>query len=602
MHGLTLGALLLSLLIPAFRPAAAEPKPADVLKRYEQVLADHSPLSAAILDEKDFMDALLKADPVKHSSVFRAKSHLRDLKALVNDHKEAFTLRAALRARSHAFYDDLWTLSGLGPEPQKLEAWAEKYYGKAAGERFAEALWEQRTLKAGPKAFIKEQGLLFAEHWPAMFFRARDASLSQWARTKADAILAAKTPWTAAQRKTFLGVYGEISGMLSRDEVSALAVRFNQQDALGGALSHLKGKTLAPDLKDELKLASDPKLPIEERLGALAKIFENSNVSKGVAPSYNKYLDVQRAPRAGETFTAQQKLVLASMLPTAYLKQAAKVPGHWLNDYYKKHPLKVSIESLSGALAQYHPETKTIAFSAAQIEAWLRVNKKTPADFISDKAVLESFILQTAPVFVHEATHQRYNERFAQSGTQFHHQGAEVEATYEETAFAILLARKDKRLKDFINDEQSTSSFARCYATQIDALNESPRKFKQIVITGFYPGYPTLHGMLARNQQYYALATARVLKLLPGGGKGMKTPTPQEIKKLVNIDFYAWMKTKHTPHEYHTVLLVLRQGEKELQALYKDMQKAWTETSVSMDKFWKENCAPKPKTAPQKKI
>jgi hypothetical protein len=178
-------------------------------------------------------------------------------------------------------------------------------------------------------------------------------------------------------------------------------------------------------------------------------------------------------------------------------------------------------------------------------------------------------------------------------------QNFEVEAMYEGTAFAILMARKDKRLMDFIRQQQDVSPLARRYAYDIDALEQSPRALELDVISD-YADTPSLDGVASAQLQNSALAITEVEKHLSKNPFPLKPPTVQEttaakqaFTESGGID--AWLSTTHSQRDYTIILALLRKDHKTIEAGYKNLQKSWTQTQDGMDKFWKENCGSKPK-------
>ena len=598
-----LAALCPWLALPFWQAAADGPA---VLRRYEQASADHSPASAAVLDDAAFMLALRQSDPGKATLLLRDKAQIRDLESLVERYPDEDSLRRVLRSKSSEFFDDLFRSADAGPVPEKLVDWVRRHHGPEPAKRFRAAVWGWETLPKEAASYLAAARVGKAA-WDKQPFRWRDEQLQAWAKPLLEEVMKSPTPWTPEQSKRILLQVWAAKGLMSPEQWSATWTRINNENRLGEGLAKMQGKPLGPEMKAQLQRARDPKLPLEAQLAALARVFEGAGASGGVTPRETQELARIRQGRASETFTPDQRRLLADMLPRAYLKQVAKSGYPGLNDYYKTHALKIRVEATPGALAVYDPPTHQIKMSVKEIETWVRQQNLAVGDLLAKKEVFERFIMQSSPVFVHEASHQRQFEGSKMEDAALHSQAFEIQAMYEQTVYTKLLSLKDKRMAAFLAEEWRTSSLAMMYNQLDDAMRESPRKFRQLVASGYYCAYPSLHAVAAvrleaSRQQIKSFEAELKAR---GAGPAPAKVDPAVIAKIMASGYAkltpetlgAWLKKAKT-EQVQAIVAALRQDQLAHADWYTAMERWDRELPGEMDKFWKDYYRATPTTRP----
>ena len=360
---------------------------AERLAAYEYSLSLGDPAAASVfLNDREARD--LAAGEDKASALISKAEALKDLKDLLAmpwDGTKANKLSQALSIRIDA--DKPLAGAGVGPEPEKLLTWLEKYqpaYPRSKKETVKNAIrqwdivfgtmtavramsWDQATLRSGQGVTVTK------EAWAAMVIGERNTIISQLMK----------------QDPAFL-VYDDAVLASAKDQV-ALQKSVNRVKASGlltpAQLAQLSGKTLA----DQAYLLGN---------------FFDGGAAKGNDDIARIHAARDSLPK--EVLPAQQRALLGGMLGPAVAKELAgtRAGNKVLAFYAKEGPLKIEIKPCDGKYSRYDPATKTIVLDSETVQQYMRMKGYTADSVMRSRAQVAEIAKYMSPAVVYEAAHQ----------------------------------------------------------------------------------------------------------------------------------------------------------------------------------------------------
>jgi hypothetical protein len=469
---LTLAALAAWLLLlggPAFAQKAAER-----LAAYETAISSGDPAAAVEFLKDGEARTLAEKDEVKGPALNAKAAALKDLKDLLAmpwDKEKANKLNGALTIRIDA--DKPLAKAGVGPEPEKLLAWLEKYqpaYPETKKAVVKTAIrnweivfgtmtdlrnmsWDQARLKQGRGVAVTK------ENWAAMVLRERNAVISQLMK----------------QDKAFL-IYNDQALAAMKDQMALQASVDKLKSRLTPAqLGQLSGKPLA----DQAYLLGN---------------FFDGGAAKGDADLARVHAARDSLPK--EVLPAQQRDLLGGMMGPAVSKELAgtKAGQRVLDFYGKEGPLKIVVKPCDGKYSSYDPATRTIVLDSETIQQYMRMKGYTADSVMRSPAQVAEIAKYMSPAVVYESAHQMQDSWARKQGVYKPRvQEDEIEAMSLEGLYTTEKLRKDKAFRSIFDSSRDFSSYA---SKRVEVATEfgasGSKKFATTVRQRYFTGLPSL--------------------------------------------------------------------------------------------------------------
>ncbi|MBI5743407.1 MAG: hypothetical protein HY952_02545 [Elusimicrobia bacterium] len=469
---LTLAALAAGLLLLG-GPAWAQ-KAAERLAAYETAISSGDPAAAVEFLKDGEARTLAEKDEVKGPALNAKAAALKDLKDLLAmpwDKEKANKLNGALTIRIDA--DKPLAKAGVGPEPEKLLAWLEKYqpaYPETKKAVVKTAIrnweivfgtmtdlrnmsWDQARLKQGRGVAVTK------ENWAAMVLRERNAVISQLMK----------------QDKSFL-IYNDQALAAMKDQMALQASVDKLKSRLTPAqLGQLSGKPLA----DQAYLLGN---------------FFDGGAAKGDADLARVHAARDSLPK--EVLPAQQRDLLGGMMGPAVSKELAgtKAGQRVLDFYGKEGPLKIVVKPCDGKYSSYDPATRTIVLDSETIQQYMRMKGYTADSVMRSPAQVAEIAKYMSPAVVYESAHQMQDSWARKQGVYKPRvQEDEIEAMSLEGLYTTEKLRKDKAFRSIFDSGRDFSSYASKrveVATEVGASGS--KKFATTVRQRYFTGLPSL--------------------------------------------------------------------------------------------------------------
>ena len=451
------------------------------LSAYDQSISAGDPAAAAVfLGDREARD-LASTGPKASALTARAEAlkDLKDLLAMPWDQAKANKLSRALSIRIDA--DKPLAGAGIGPEPEKLLAWLEKYqpaYPRSKKETIKKAIrqWdvvfgtttELRAMNWGQATLYSGQGVTITKNgWGAMAISERNAVLSQLMK----------------QDPAFL-IYDD-DALASAWDRMALQQTVNRVKTSGkltpAQLARLSGRSLA----DQAYL-----------LGS----FFDGGAAAGDDDITRLHAERDSLPK--EVLPARQRELLAGMLGTAVAKELAgtRAGDKVLAFYAKEKPLKIEVRPCDGEYSRYDPETGTIVLDSETIQQYMRMKGYTAGSVMRSRVQVEELAKYLSPAVVHESAHQM-QDSWAKSGGVYKPrvQEDEIEAMALEGLYSAEKLRGDPAFREIMDASRKVSSYAAkrvAVATEYSGLGA--KRFATTVRQRYFSGLPSLDAAAAQ--------------------------------------------------------------------------------------------------------
>ena len=449
-------------------------KAADRLLAYEAAISSGNPAAAvAFLKDREAFN-LAAADDVKGPALLgkaEALKDLRDLLAMPWDKEKANKLNDALSIRIDA--DKPLAKVGVGPEPEKLLVWLEKYQpsypqSKKTVVRTAIRQWEivfgtmtdLREMSWGQARVLQGRGVTVTkDSWGSLVLSERNAVIAQLMK----------------QDQAFI-IYNDQVLAAKKDSV-----------ALQASVDKVKSR-LTPE-----QLAQLSGKPLADQAYLLGNFFDGG-AAKGDSDLARIHAARDSLPK--EVLPAQQRDLLGGMMGPAVSKELAgtKAGQKVLGFYAKEGPLKIEIRPLDGKYSAYDPATRTIVLNSETIQQYMRVKGYTADSVMRSPEQVAEIAKYMSPVVVYSSAHHMQDSWARKQGVYKPHvQEDEIEAMSLEGLYTSEKLRKDKVFRSIMDSSRGFSSYA---TKRVDIATEfsasGSKRFATTVRQRYFSGLPSL--------------------------------------------------------------------------------------------------------------
>ncbi len=487
--------LLLAAAVALCAAPAAAATPAERLVAYGRALEQGDPEAASALLADEPVLAL--ASTTRDGEAIRAKAEavkdLRDLLALPWDEARANNLSESLAVRVDAGRP--LVAAGVGPEPEKVLAWVERYrkdYPESKKKVLEKAVrkWEvvfgtaapTQNMEWGSASWMSGRDVnLTRENWLGMTIAKRNAVLHK----------------LAMQDNTFLP-YSEQASKFRKDE-----------DAYSADIAAARAK-LSPAQQLELdRLGALSGIPreqrVQEQLALLGQFFDGGSVA--VDPELRARITAARGAAPNEVLRPEQLQLLGGMLTSALPKELA---GSRAGDRaLASGPLNVEVRSCGGKYSAYDPATGRIALDAQTIQQFMRMKGYTADSVLRDPAQVAEIARYMSPAVVYESAHRAQAARNA--GRYMPRvQEDEIEAMSLEGLFMSEKFAADPAFRQLFSGARDYSSYAdKRVAVATRYAKTGAKGFATTVRQLYASGLPSLDGAAAQVRSAVAAELTR---------------------------------------------------------------------------------------------
>jgi hypothetical protein len=476
---------------------------------FAQTAYDFQPAETALFQELDpnYAQDFLKhpeaqranalRDPDREARLVERATALKDMSDILVSYVDPAAMNEALRVR---LLDDdenpeAPKLLGFGAHPPRLLAWRAKHFDYVPSGRVELAVWEWSTLLPDQREFVSAPPRNMHESsWQAASFAKRLATLRLWGNAIYERLMKA-SPKTEAElevmRKDRLLIWGVMDGTQKRlsgeqwTKASAAVAGMARLDKLPRAVR----ESSDPEIKSLLAKARAGATP-QDTLAALAALFDKAGV-------HEDGVRAQAPDRPDQKLSTVDPKLFNDMLAAGMRTEIGDVPtGESVMEFYKTHPLSISVRDLATNLAQFEPGTGAIVFNERFIGDWIKGQGLSAKEVITNPTRLQELVMILAPSFVHESTH-KIQKAFADDHDIFAWNGQhqEIEAKETESDYMLEKMAKDPAYRQFLIRERDHSFMVQQNLAQTAAFQRDPRAFRAEVMSDYYAGLPSLEAL-----------------------------------------------------------------------------------------------------------
>lgn len=451
---------------------------------FHKKIVQEDSLTAAqeLLTDTAFQAAWRSQDPKAYEEAFASAAELKDLGDLVMGMSQPRAIRLGLEKRPHCKFC---------ASPARLEAWFKKEIPWADASRVkalreATLAWEFVPASAKPALTRKA---IDAAAWDKLDFPARMARIGEWSDAELAAILKT-TPRTPAEHKALEARALAISGVVGNSDSARLWERVNHARLAVDGLARA-AKLVGNDPAKRKSLEAARGADLEGMLDGLNGLFDGAGVKD---PAFR----AAAPPKPGQRFDDASRGLVAGLLSTGLMKETeGTFAGKDLAEFYEKNKLDLRVKApLPGQenWIGWH-QGGVITFNERHIEEYLKAEGRDIKDLSRDPALLRRLTVQLAPLFVHEATHQRQmvwaaDNRLPWMGGQ----NLELETMQVEALFIVEKRRRDPSFDALLQRDKDTSLLARESLSKSDRLVNGLQTFRDSINAWHYPELLSLEG------------------------------------------------------------------------------------------------------------
>jgi hypothetical protein len=454
--------------------AQASKTPAQRLAAYEVTIASADPVgAAAYLNDPEAM-TLAEADPQKAALTAKAQAikDLKDLLAMPWDEAKANKLNQALTIRIDV--DKPLAKLGVGPEPEKLLAWLQKFNPSYPG---------------GKTAAVKKA----IRQWEVVFGTMTSVQSVDWGQANmmnnASNVNVSKASWehmVLRERNSVIAMLMTNDQAYIKYSDEVLASKKNEV-TLSKSVDNVMAK-LTP-----AQLAQVSGKPFNDQVYLLGSFFDGSNASGD--PDIAR-IQAARSSMPKEVLPSQQRALLGGMLTTAVPKELAgtQAGGQVLAFYGKEGPLKIAVQPCDGAYSRYDPATRTIVLDSETIQQYMRMKGYTAESVMKNKDQVADIAKYMSPAVVYESGHQMQDTWARKQGVYKPHvQEDEIQAMSLEGMYTNEKLARDPAFKKTMDESSDYSSYAGKRVEIATEYNKRRAKgFATSVRERYFAGLPSL--------------------------------------------------------------------------------------------------------------
>jgi hypothetical protein len=473
---LRLAAIAAGLLI--YVPSArAEIPVAERLAAYEVAISSGDPAGAAAFLRDGEARELAEADSQKAALLLGKAEALQDLKELLAmpwDDSKANQLNQSLSIRIDV--DRPLPKMGIGPEPEKLLLWLNKFH---------------RSYPVAKKDVIKKA----IRQWEVIFGTMTDTRSLSWGQAdmrSGQAVTVTKAAWeklVIRERNAIVEkmIKANPQFLIYNDERLAAAKNDVAVDVAVKAVIN-SGKLT------ESQLAQLAGKPYTEQAYLLGNMFDNSNVS--VSPDLKAKINSARGTLPQEVLLNQHRELLGSMMNTSIAKELAGTTAG--NKALAAFPggLKITVAPVSGGYSRYDAASGSVVLDSETIQQYMRLKGYTSASLMSSPEQLADVSKYMSSAVVYESVHKRQAEWTPKPGQSIYKprvQEDEIEAMSLEGLYTAEKMRKDPEYARSLTSSRDFSSYAlKALETGTEFENNGSKKFGDTVRQRYFSGLPSL--------------------------------------------------------------------------------------------------------------
>ena len=458
--------------LPAVALEGADPDAAERLARYELEIASANPAAALAFLRDGEARELAAADPRRAAALLGKAEALKDLKDLLSmtwDEARLNQLNGALTIRID--FDKPLARLGVGPEPEKLLAWMDKYQPAAEAK----------------KPLVKKA----IRQWEVIFGTMTTVQRLSWDQAdmaSGQGVSVTKASWEAK-------VIRERNAILEKITDNDPRFLIYNDDRLAAAR-----KETAIDMDVRAYIATLPpaqrlplsRLPLEEQLYLLGSMFDNKTVPPN--PLLESKIDAARSSMPQEVLPSEKRRDLGIMLNPAV---AAELAGTQAGDRaLAAFPggLKITVAPVGSGYSRYDRETGAVVLDSETIQQYMRIKGYTAASVMGSPAQLAEIAKYMSPAVVYEAAHKAQADWAARRGVYSPRvQEEEIEAMALEGLYTTEKMKKDSEFNAILTSSRDFSSYA---SKKMDIGTEfelnGSKKFATTVRQRYFSGLPSL--------------------------------------------------------------------------------------------------------------
>jgi len=468
-------------------PVLADSVPTSVPEIVASIMHDdNADTAVALLGQTEVQDRVRAEDPAEFVSVFRHAAELKDMEQLMTSPASQAAMRLALMSRDGCRFCQ---------DSARIQNWAahDSRIPDSVRQALPTIFLDWPTLTPPQRASVSALGVTEAS-WGKLALDGRRDKLEAWCK-KEFADLLKMNPSTIDElkemrrRKIMLWSIGgddAVQPVQDRYEQAAVAVEKLQQ-----ARAMLKANPSSnPAVLRALQAAENARDPAA-RLTALSQLFD------GLGQPDPSVLAAAPAG-AGQVFDDQSRRVTADLVRTGVLRE---IQDTWasadFSAFYSAHPDKRPFNIVvapmgRSSIAEYNHDVLT--FNEKYIEDFVKVRGKTIADLATDPTLLQSLIRETAPTFVHEATHQIQDTWAQEHQIPFEWgEGVEKEALTVEALYVLQKLRIDPGYLAYVSANIEHSDLLQEDVTRAATLKQHGADWFGVQeMASDYAGFPSI--------------------------------------------------------------------------------------------------------------
>ena len=410
--------------------------------------------------------AISRAENINGSTLKIQALALKDLEALMNQDWKAEqhnTLYKALVNRIGK--DKVLTLSGVGPQPEKLLPWLQKYIARYSNpEKGAAGLY-------AVKQAIREWVTVFGQNesrgfeWDGVPLNITKAQWSNMSLIERNATLK-----KIGMHMARLGDYSYLA--YSEETTEAISVQREQAIRIKSAM---ESDLLTPQQKQELANART----LSDQAYMLNKFFDGTNVKH--SDDLRLGINSSRASTPDETFSASNRQLMASMLGSSI---SAELKGTTAGQRVLDGGLKIDIGYCDKGYSELRADG-TIVLDEETIQQYMRLKGYTAASVMSDKKQLAEIAKYMSPAVVYEAAH-RDQAKWAKKNRAYkpHTQEDEIDAMSQEALYTAEKMQKDESFSGIFTSVEKYSKYAAKRVENASTYTQGKKMFADNVRMG----------------------------------------------------------------------------------------------------------------------
>lgn len=466
-------------------PGSALAQHQDEYNRTLLLITQEDSLEAAqqLLRDQALQERWKAEDPEGYRKAFASAAELKDLGDLLTGMSQPRAIRLGLDKREECKFCG---------SPARLEAWFRKempWADKSRIKALREATWAWEFVPPAARKALAAKSVSEAD-WEKLDFPDRMSRLQEWSGAELADILST-TPRTPAEYKALENRALAISGIVGNADSSRLWERVDHARHAVEGLARAE-KLVGKDPAKRKALEAARGADLDDMLAGLGSIFDGAGVKDSAFRAAAPARDGQRFDVDG------RREMVAGLLRTGLMKETAGTfAGRDLEEFYRTNKLDLRVAApLAGQenWIGWH-QGGVITFNEKHIQEYLKAEGRDIKDLAQDPQLLRRLSVQLAPLFVHEANHQRQMVWARENKLPWMPgQHNELETMQVEALFIVEKRRRDPSFDALIERDRKTSILARESAMKSERLLQGTQIFRDGINAWHYPELRSLEG------------------------------------------------------------------------------------------------------------